>query len=96
MVDFGTNTPTKLMTTHIKSLKQNEGITEIEMSHSDRKWNYQAHGEVSVVAYAQKQRQQKTNKDDRNMKGFFIIVVSIHPTFPKIMLGSSTSSKMLI
>jgi hypothetical protein len=43
--------------------------TEIDMSHSDRKWNYRAHAE-SVAAYAQKQRQQKTNKDKRYMKGY--------------------------
>jgi hypothetical protein len=30
--------------------------TEIDMSHSDRKCKYQAHGEESVAACAQKQR----------------------------------------
>ena len=39
------------------------------MVHSDSKWNYRAHAK-SVAAYAQKQRRQKTNKDDRNMKGY--------------------------
>jgi hypothetical protein len=48
--------PTSLMTTSIKRLQQNEGKTDMEMSHSDRKWNYRAHGKESDVAYAQKQR----------------------------------------
>ena len=52
MVDFGTIVPTSLMTTHVKGLQQNEGITEIDMSHCDRKWNYRAHSEESVAAYA--------------------------------------------
>ena len=62
--------PTSLMTTRIKGLQQNEGKTDIEMSHSDRKWNYRAHGKESVAACTQKQRQQKKPKDDRNMKGY--------------------------
>ena len=52
MVDFGTVVPTSLMTTHVKGLQENEGKTEIEMSHCDRKWNYRAHSEESVAAYA--------------------------------------------
>jgi hypothetical protein len=74
MVDFGTILPTSLMTTHIKGLQQNEGITDIDLSHCDRKWNYRAHSEESVVAYAQKQRRQKTNKDDRNTTSYTHIV----------------------
>jgi hypothetical protein len=58
------------MTTHIKGLQQNEGKTEIEMPHCNRKWNYQAYSEESVAACAQKQRRQKTNKDDRNKTGY--------------------------
>jgi hypothetical protein len=62
------------MTTHVKGLQQNEGITEIDMSHWDRKWNYRAHIKESVAAYARKQRRQKTNKDDRNITGYTHIV----------------------
>jgi hypothetical protein len=32
-----------------KGLQRNEGKTDIPMSHSDRKWNYQAHGKESVA-----------------------------------------------
>ena len=74
MVDFGTIVPTSLMTTHVKGLHQNEEKTEIDMSHCDRKWNYRAHSEESVAAYARKQRRQKTNKDDRNITGYPHIV----------------------
>jgi hypothetical protein len=52
MVDFGTIIPASLMTTHIKGLQQNEGKTEIEMFHCDRKWNCQGHSEESVAACA--------------------------------------------
>jgi hypothetical protein len=37
---FTTIPPKSQMTTHIKGLQQNVWKTEIEMSHSDRKWNY--------------------------------------------------------
>ena len=74
MVDFGTVVPTSLLTTHVKGLQENEGKTEIEMSHCDRKWNYQAYSEESVAACAQKQRRQKTNKDDRNITGYEQVV----------------------
>ena len=40
MEDFATIAPNSQMTTHVKGLQQNVGKTEIEMSHSDRKWNY--------------------------------------------------------
>ena len=69
MVDFGTVVPTSLLTTHVKGLQENEGKTEMEMSHCDRKRNYRAYSEESVAACAQKQRRQKTNKDDINMRG---------------------------
>ena len=75
MVDFGTIVPTSLMTTHVKGLHQNEEKTEIEMSHCDRKWNYQAHSEESVAACAQKQRRQKTSKDDRNKTEYKQVVI---------------------
>ena len=75
MVDFGTILPTSLMTTHVKGLQQNEGITEIDMSHCDRKWNYRAHSEDSVAACAQKQRRQKTTKDNRNKTGYKQVVI---------------------
>jgi hypothetical protein len=70
MVDFGTIAPTSLMTTHVKDMQQNEGRTEKEKSHSIKKWNCQAHGEQSLAAFVQKQRRQKTNKDDRNVNGY--------------------------
>jgi hypothetical protein len=69
MLDFGTIVPTALMTTHMKGLQQSEGKTEIEMLHCHRKWNYRANSEESVAAWPQKQRRQKTNKDDRNKTG---------------------------
>jgi hypothetical protein len=53
------------MTTHFKGLQQNEGKTEIE------NWNYRAYSKELVAACAQKQRRQKTNKDDRNT--YFIL-----------------------
>ena len=44
-------------------MQQNEGIKEIEMSHSDNKWNYRACGEESVAVCTKttenKPRQQK-------------------------------------
>ena len=73
MVEFGTILLNSLMTTHVKGLQQNEGITEIDMSHCDRKWNYRAHSKESVAAYARKQRRQKTNKDDMNITDIHIL-----------------------
>ena len=56
MEDFGTIAPTSQITTHVKGLQQNVRKTEIEMTHSDRKWNHLEHGKESVGACAQKQR----------------------------------------
>ncbi len=44
------------------------------MSHEDRKWNQRAYVEESDAACAQKQRRQKTNKDDRNITGYEQVV----------------------
>ena len=44
------------------------------MSHCDSKWKYRAYSEESVAACAQKQRRQKTNKDDRNITGYEQVV----------------------
>ena len=85
MIDFGTVAPTSLLTTHIKVLQQNEGKTEIGMSHSYRKWNYRAHAE-SVAACAQKQRRQKTNKDNRNMKGYKQVAI-VHLVYLVVQPG---------
>ena len=40
MEDFATIATTSQMTTHVKGLQQNVGTTEIEVTHSNRKWNY--------------------------------------------------------
>ena len=43
----------------------------MDMSHYDRKWK---ESEESFVACEQKQRQQKTNKDDINITGYKQVV----------------------
>ena len=54
MADFGTINPTSLMSAHVKGPQQNKQNFEKDILHQDRKWYYNAHGEESVVAYAQR------------------------------------------